>query len=66
MASERFRLAIERFDAVNAEDPNHELVDGGLEPKELVYALRMTEGLQCFCPEASLAVFLAVRSQHIR
>ena len=66
MASERFRLAIERFDAANAEDPNHELVDGGLEPKELVYARRMTERLRCFCPGASEAVFLAARSQHIR
>ena len=66
MASERFRLAIERFDAANAEDPNHELVDGGLEPKELVYARRMTERLQNFCPDASEAVYLPARSPHIR
>ena len=66
MTSERFRQAIERFDAANAGDPHRELVDGVLEPKELVYARRMTDRLQCFCPEAPEAVFLAARCQHIR
>ena len=33
---DRFQLAVERFDAANAEDPNRELVDGLEEPRELV------------------------------
>jgi len=59
---DRFRHAIELFDAANAEDPNR---DEG-QPKELLYARRMTEMLERFAPDASEAVRLAVRAQHIR
>ncbi|MEE2638918.1 MAG: DUF4202 domain-containing protein [Acidobacteriota bacterium] len=62
----RFQRAVDRFDAVNAEDPNHELVDGVSHPKELVYGRRMTARLDQFEPEASEAVRLATRAQHIR
>jgi Domain of unknown function (DUF4202) len=63
----RFRSAVERFDAANAGDPNREPDAAGvLQPRELLYARRMSEMLDRFAPEASEAVRLAVRCQHIR
>lgn len=61
-----FNTAIARFDAANAEDPNIEQADGQDYPKELLYARRMTARLEQFAPEASEAVQLAARCQHIR
>jgi hypothetical protein len=58
----RFESAIARFDAANAEDPNR---DEG-QPKELRYAQRMSAMLARFAPDASEAVRLAVRAQHIQ
>ncbi|CAG0972362.1 hypothetical protein RHDC4_01359 [Rhodocyclaceae bacterium] len=62
---QRFERAVALFDAANAEDPNREVVDGKEWPKELLYAHRMTEMLERFAPEASEAVRLACRAQHI-
>ena len=62
----RLREALARFDRANADDPNRELVDGAEQPRELVYARRMTATLDSFAPEAPEAVRLAVRCQHIR
>jgi hypothetical protein len=59
---QHFDHAISLFDAANAEDPNQE--EG--QPKELLYAKRMTEMLERFAPDASEAVRLAVRAQHIQ
>jgi len=59
---QRFDRAIALFDAANAEDPNR---DQG-QPKELLYAMRMTEMIGRYAPEASEAARLAVRAQHIR
>ncbi len=59
---ERFNKAMALFDAANAEDPNQ---DHG-QPKELVYAQRMSEMIGRFAPEASEAAQLAVRAQHIK
>jgi hypothetical protein len=64
--SERYADAIARFDAANAEDPNTESTGGVAEPRELVYARRMTAMLERFAPDAPEAVRLAVRCQHIR
>ena len=58
----RFDATIARFDAANAEDPNR---DEG-QPKELLYAQRMSAMLDRFAPNASEAVRLAVRAQHIQ
>lgn len=63
--SQRFARAIALFDAANAADPNKETVDGTEMPKELVYGQRMSEMLERFAPDASEAVKLAVRAQHI-
>ena len=62
----RFRTAVARFDQANAEDPRVETADGAACPKELLYARRMTEALDRFAPDASEAVRLAARCQHIR
>ena len=62
----RYTTAIARFDAINARDPNLELDGGAQQPKELLYARRMTAMLERFAPDAPEAVQLAVRCQHIR
>ncbi|MBK7645686.1 MAG: DUF4202 domain-containing protein [Betaproteobacteria bacterium] len=59
---EHFNKAIALFDAANAQDPN--LDDG--QPKELLYAQRMTDMIGRFAPEASEVAQLAVRAQHIQ
>lgn len=61
----KFELTIARFDAENAEDPNHEIFEGKEYPKELLYAKRMTAWQEKLAPEASPIVKLAVRAQHI-
>ncbi|MEK7737786.1 MAG: DUF4202 domain-containing protein [Pseudomonadota bacterium] len=63
--SHYFARAIALIDAENAQDPNLETANGQLRPKELLYAERMSEMLARFAPEASEAVKLAVRAQHI-
>jgi hypothetical protein len=64
---QRFERAIALFDAANREDPRQDTgPDGQPAPRELLYAQRMTEMLQRFAPEASEAVQLAVRAQHIQ
>jgi Domain of unknown function (DUF4202) len=63
--NERFDRAIARFDAANADDPNRESVAGDERPKELVYAERLTAMLSRFAPDASEALRLAARCQHI-
>ena len=62
----RFDDALARFDQVNAEDPNHELIGDTPQPKELVYAQRMTAWLDRLAPNASEPLRLAARCQHIR
>jgi len=57
-----FTRAIALIDAANSEDPRQE--DG--EPKELLYAKRMSEMLARFAPETSEVVRLGVRAQHVR
>jgi Domain of unknown function (DUF4202) len=64
--AERFTKAMQRFDAANAEDPQQEVVEGVAYPKELLYAQRMTAWLDRFAPDASEALRLAARCQHIR
>ncbi len=61
----RLRATIERMDAFNRADPNHEIVAGKEYPKELLYAERMTVWLARLAPDASEALQLAARSQHI-
>ncbi len=63
--TDRLNDAIARIDAANAEDPNREFVDGATRPKEVVYSERMTGWLDRLAPEASEALRIAARAQHI-
>lgn len=62
----RFEDALRLIDAANSEDPNTESFEGEDYPKELLYSMRMTKWLETIEPQASEALRLAVRSQHIR
>jgi hypothetical protein len=66
MTQQHYQAAIAAFDHANAEDPNKEIADGREYSKELLYAQRMSEMQERFAPEASEAVKLAVRAQHIQ
>ena len=57
--------ALLAFDLANSKDPNIEIVDGKETPKELIYGQRMTKVLTNFEPNASTALQLAARCQHI-
>ncbi|MEM1137234.1 MAG: DUF4202 domain-containing protein, partial [Bacteroidota bacterium] len=61
----KFDQAIQLVDKKNSQDPNKELYQGKEFPKELLYAQRMTQKLLEFKPEASEALQIAARSQHI-
>ena len=63
--AERLEAAIAGFDAFNGKDPNTETSEGEEHPKELLYAKRMTGWLDKLAPDASDALRLAVRCQHI-
>jgi len=65
MESEKFNKAIQLFDEANSLDPNKEFFEGREYPKELIYAIRMTEQLNKFAPHVSEALQLTVRCQHI-
>src|SRR3712207_2932768 len=62
----RFARAVERIDAAHAEDPTAAYSQGRAFPAELLYAQRMDEWLGRLEPEASEALRLAVRCQHLR
>ncbi len=60
-----FEKAIEAFDEYNEKDPNTEVSRDKNYPKELIYAQRMSKKLIEFSPDASEALRLAIRCQHI-
>ena len=62
----RFDRAIARIDQANGEDPEMEEKDDRLFPAAVLYGQRMTIWLQQLEPEASEALQLAVRCQHIQ
>ena len=63
--SDKFEQVIGLIDAQNNQDPNLENTANGAQPKELLYAQRMTEKLLQFEPNASEQVQIAARAQHI-
>lgn len=65
MKPTRFETAIALIDKKNAEDPNTYEVSGFQYPKELLYSQRMTRKLLQFHPNASKALQIAARAQHI-
>jgi hypothetical protein len=64
---ERFYSALGRFDEANARDSNLEAANPGQpgQPRELVYAQWLTNWVLRLCPEASEALRLAARCQHL-
>ena len=66
MTHDLYLSAIAAFDQANGEDPNKDTHDGKEYPKELLYAIRMGEMQERYIPEATEAVKLAVRAQHIQ
>ena len=62
----RFNRTIAAFDEANTHDPRKVPDDAGNRVAyELLYAQRMSDMLHHFCPQASEALQLAARSQHI-
>ena len=66
MDTERFREAVRRIDAANADDPHTLTVDGRLQPKELTHAAMVSAWVARIQPEASESLLLAARAHHIR
>lgn len=65
MTNTPFYNASELIDAANAQDPNSEIYQSKSYPKELLYSNRMYKKLMEFHPDASEAVQIASKAQHI-
>ncbi|MFD2529701.1 MULTISPECIES: DUF4202 domain-containing protein [Polaribacter] len=65
MKPTKFETAIALIDKKNAEDPNIYTVSGLDYPKELLYSQRMSRKLLQFDSNASKALQIAARAQHI-
>ncbi|KSA12892.1 DUF4202 domain-containing protein [Maribacter dokdonensis] len=63
--TDKLLLAFQQFDEANKQDPNTEVFEGATYPKEVLYGIRMTERLNAFDPNASEALRLTARCQHI-
>lgn len=63
--TDKLLLAFKYFDEANKQDPNTEIFEGTTYPKEVLYGIRMTERLNAFDPNASEALRLTARCQHI-
>ncbi|MBX7196003.1 MAG: DUF4202 domain-containing protein [Sandaracinaceae bacterium] len=61
----RFEKALAAIDAVHADDPSLETQAERTAPAELLYAERMTAMLARLAPDASEALQLAARAQHL-
>jgi hypothetical protein len=65
MTTTPFQNASIWIDAENAQDPNSEISQSKTYPKELLYSNRMYERLMDFYPDASEAIQIASKAQHI-
>lgn len=65
MSQPSYDKAVTLMDAANSEDPNIEIADGKEWPKEHLYAIRMSDMLERFNPQADDVAKLAIRGQHI-
>ena len=63
--STRLEAALARIDRANAADPRVETSAEGEVPEALLYGRRMSARLERFAPDASEALKLAARAQHI-
>ncbi len=63
--NKRLAEAFSHFDVYNYRDPYTEVWNGKTLPKELLYAIRMSERLEKYAPDSPEHIRLAVRCQHI-
>lgn len=61
-----YQQAIALIDQANTQDPERVTFDGKQWPGELLYSIRMTNCLDRFEPQATEALKLAARAQHIK
>ena len=66
MDPERLTTLLQRIDQLNSQDPNTEVIKGVPQPRELVYAQRLTAWVLRLRPDASEALRIAARGQHVR
>jgi hypothetical protein len=66
IGDERFVAALAAFDRENAGDPNQEIDGGAARPHKLVQAERLSAWVAKLAPDASEALRLAARCQHLR
>jgi hypothetical protein len=64
-SAEKIQRAFSEFDQYNSRDPHLEQHNGKPVPKELLYAMRMSEQLDRYEPNAADHIKLAARCQHI-
>ena len=64
--TQRYKTVIAAIDAANADDPRTIEIAGARHPYEVVYADRMMRRLEAMYPDASEALRIAARGQHIR
>jgi len=62
----RLEQVLISIDALNADDPSIERVEGKDVPREQLYSRRMTDQLSLFRPEASDELRIAAHAQHVR
>lgn len=62
----RMAAVLAEIDRMNAADPRTDTVDGASVPQELLYSQRMSEYLGKLYPDASDALKIAARAQHVR
>jgi hypothetical protein len=65
MSTEHINKALEKIDSFNRQDPRQEIVDRIAHPQELVYSQRLSEWVLKLDPQASEALRIAARGQHI-
>ena len=58
-------MVCSRFDQENSQDPNSHAVNGVAEPRELFYSRQLTAWILKLAPDASEALRLAGRCQHL-
>ena len=65
MSTENFEKALKEIDRFNSQDPRQKIVDGIAHPQELAYSKSLTEWVLKLDPQASEALRIAARGQHI-
>ena len=65
MSTENFEEALKEIDRFNSQDPRQKIDDGIAHPQELIYSKSLTEWVLKLDPQASEALRVAARGQHI-